>query len=52
MYNTLSQHRLRWLGHFMIISNERIPKDLLYSSLANVTLVDQDYVTKTFASAT
>ena len=33
MYFTLSQRRLRWLGHVLRMSAERIPKSLLYGKL-------------------
>ena len=33
MYCTLSQRRLRWLGHILRMGAERIPKSLLYSEL-------------------
>ena len=33
MYTTLSQRRLRWLGHALRMSDERIPKALLYNEL-------------------
>ena len=31
MYSTLSQRRLRWLGHVLRMGAEQIPKSLLYS---------------------
>ena len=34
MYTTLSQYRLRWLGHVRRMEDGRIPKDLLYGKLA------------------
>ena len=33
MYTILSHRRLRWLGHIVRMSDERIPKTLLYSEL-------------------
>ena len=33
MYFTLSQRRLRWLGHVLRMGAERIPKSLLYGEL-------------------
>ena len=30
MYFTLSQRRLRWLGHVLRVGAEQIPKSLLY----------------------
>ena len=33
MYFTLSQRRLRWLGHILRMNTERIPKFLLYGEL-------------------
>ena len=33
MYFTLSQRRLRWLGHVLRMGAEQIPKSLLYSEL-------------------
>ena len=33
IYFTLSQRRLRWLGHVLRMGAERIPKSLLYSEL-------------------
>ena len=35
MYFTLSQRRLRWLGHTLRIGNERIPKSMLYRELVD-----------------
>ena len=35
MYFTLSQRRLRWLGHTLRMCDERIPKSLLYSELVD-----------------
>ena len=37
MYFTLSQRRLRWLGHILRMGNEQIPKSMLYSELVNGT---------------
>ena len=33
IYFTLSQRRLRWLGHVLRMGAERIPKSLLYGDL-------------------
>ena len=35
MYFTLSQRRVRWLGHVLRMGDERIPKPLLYSELVD-----------------
>ena len=35
MYFTLSQRRLRWLGHILRMGDERIPKSMLYSELVD-----------------
>ena len=35
MYFTLSQRRVRWLGHVLRMGDERIPKSLLYSELVD-----------------
>ena len=37
MYFTLSQRRLRWLGHVLRMGDERIPKSMLYSELVDGT---------------
>ena len=37
MYFTLSQRRLRWLGHILRISDEQIPKSMLNSELVDGT---------------
>ena len=37
MYFTLSQRRLRWLGHVLRMGNERITKSMLYSELVDGT---------------
>ena len=34
MYTLLSQRRLRWLGHVCRMSDDRIPKNILYGQLA------------------
>lgn len=37
MFATLSQRRLRWLGHVCRMDDGRIPKDILYGELATGT---------------
>ena len=34
MYKLLTQRRMRWLGHMVRMDDDRNPKDLLYSNLA------------------
>ena len=37
LYFTLSQRMLRWLDHILRMGDERIPKSVLYSELADGT---------------
>ena len=37
MYFTLSERRLRWLGHILRMGDEQIPKSMMYIELVDGT---------------